>query len=188
MSIALAQTKNQMLVVDHARRRDRFHFARQEERLRIAVSKRLQHLVPAQELNVELGKRQLVVELQARLQGFLRQQFGSRSAKRFSKQMELLFAQRHSGRHLVSAIFFKNGCAPTQGLNQIQSLDASATPLACSLFVKPHNNRGSMIFAGEARGDDAQHSGCQPRPPATMAASRAALKSASICSIAALKI
>src|SRR5207249_4101059 len=41
MAIALAQTKEQVLFVHHARRRNRLNFTRKEQRLRISVSKRL---------------------------------------------------------------------------------------------------------------------------------------------------
>ena len=47
MTIALAQTKKQMLFIHHARGRDRLDFTRKEQRLRIPVSKWLQHFVPA---------------------------------------------------------------------------------------------------------------------------------------------
>ena len=58
MTIPLAQTKDQMFFIRYARRRHRLHRAREEKRLRISVSKRLQHFVPAQKLDIDLRERQ----------------------------------------------------------------------------------------------------------------------------------
>src|SRR5437762_9880834 len=90
MTIALAQTKKQMLFIHHARGRDRLDFTRKEQRLRIPVSKWLQHLVPAQKIDVDLGERQLVVESQTRLQRFLREEYACGAATCLQKTIEFL--------------------------------------------------------------------------------------------------
>src|SRR5215469_7292880 len=72
MAIALTQTKDEMLVLHNSWRRDWLDLARKEPRLRVAVSKRLQHFVPVQKIDVDLRERQLMVELQTRLQRFIR--------------------------------------------------------------------------------------------------------------------
>src|SRR3984893_7041285 len=71
--IPLPDAQNKMLIVDHARRRDRMHLARQKQRLRISIAKRLQHFVPAQKIDIDVSQTELMIESQARLQIILRQ-------------------------------------------------------------------------------------------------------------------
>jgi hypothetical protein len=72
MTIALPQTKDEVFVVHHARRRDWRHIAREKERLRISISERLQHFMPAQEIDIDFAKPELVVQTQTGLQSFFR--------------------------------------------------------------------------------------------------------------------
>jgi hypothetical protein len=71
MIIPLTQPQDQMLLLYLLRRRNRFYVARNKEWLRISVTEWLQHLVPAEKIEVKLGKEQLVIDAQAGLQTFI---------------------------------------------------------------------------------------------------------------------
>src|SRR5947209_6491413 len=74
MVITLAETKDEMFFVHDARRRDGLDFARKEKRLRISISERLQHFVPAQKFDIDLSERELMIQSQAGLQCFFGKQ------------------------------------------------------------------------------------------------------------------
>ena len=64
-----------MFIIHHAWRRDGLEFAGKEQRLRVAVPKWLQHLVPVQQFDVDVGECQLVIEFQTRSQCFIGKEF-----------------------------------------------------------------------------------------------------------------
>src|SRR6266446_4009347 len=104
MVIALAKAEDQVLVLHHARRRDRLHFAREKKRLRISVAEWLQHLVPKEKIGIEFGKREFMVKSKPRLQIFIGQKLPRRATKRFREKVDILLLNRQSCRHLVPAV------------------------------------------------------------------------------------
>src|SRR5436190_11555318 len=111
MAITLTQTKDKMLVLHDSWGRDWLDFTCKKQRVRVAVSKRLQHFVPAQKLEADLGECQLVVESQTRLQRIFGKKLARGFTKCFSKAIEIFFAHCQSGRHFMSAEFFKKSAA-----------------------------------------------------------------------------
>jgi len=104
MAIALSQTKDEMLFVQHTRRCDWLDFTCKKQRLGIAVSKRLQHFMPTQEIDVDVRKRQFVVQSEAGLQGVFGKKFARGAAKRFGKTIEIFLAQRQSRSHFTGRV------------------------------------------------------------------------------------
>src|SRR5437763_16641861 len=100
-----------MLFIHYARGHDWLDFTCKEHRLRVSVSKWLQHFVPAQEFDVDLGECQLVVEFQTRLQRFIRKKLARGVIKSLGKHIEVFLAHCQSGRHFMSAEFFKKSAA-----------------------------------------------------------------------------
>src|SRR5207248_5094964 len=94
MVIALAQKQNQMFVIYHTRRRNRLDFARKKKRRRISVAKRLQHLVPAEKIEVEIGEGNLVIEPQTGLQTFIREQLARNPTELRGEYVDFLFINR----------------------------------------------------------------------------------------------
>src|SRR5437879_9890725 len=137
MAVTLLQTKDQMLFVHHARRCDWLDFTREEKRLRISISKRLQQFVPAQKFDIDVSERELMIQLQAGLQSFFGKKFARGAAKCFGKMIEIFLAYYQLGRHLVSAVFVEAVSATLQRFDQAQSLDASPATLADPLLVTP---------------------------------------------------
>jgi hypothetical protein len=149
MAIALTQTKDEMLFVDYPGRRDRLDLARKEKRLGISISKRLQHFVPALELYVDLGERQFMVQLHARLKSFFGKSFTRNFAKCFSKEVEIFLVQCKTRRHFVSAEFVESLRAAAQRFDEIQTLNASSASFADSILVKTNDNCGSMVSSSD---------------------------------------
>src|SRR6266446_4236823 len=100
----MATTEEQVLVIHHARRRDRLHFAREKKRLRISVAEWLQHLVPMEKIGIEFGKRQFMVKSKPWPQIFIGQKFSRHATKRFGEKVDILLLNRQSCRHLVPAV------------------------------------------------------------------------------------
>src|SRR5262249_38296707 len=119
MAIALAQTKDEMLFIQHTGRSDWLDFTRKKQWLRIAISKRLQHFMPAQEIDVHVRERQFMVQSQAGLQGVFGKKVARGAAKCFSKTIEIFFVQCQARSHFVSAEFFKQSAATLQRVNKI---------------------------------------------------------------------
>src|SRR5882724_1113911 len=147
MPITLTQTKDEMFFVYDTRRRDWLNFTRKKQRLRISISKRLQHFVPAQKIDVDVGERQLIVQSQARLQRFVGKNFARNVMKGLGKEIEIFFAHSKTGRHLMPAIFVEAIGATIQRFDQIQSFDASSAAFAHAVLVETDHNRGAMIFS-----------------------------------------
>src|SRR5206468_13036874 len=125
MAITLTQTKDEVLVVHDARRRHGLDFASKEKRLWISISKRLQHFVPTQKLDVDVRKCQLVVQAQRRLQRYFGKKLACDGAKCFGKAMKIFLATCESGSHSVSAVFVESASALSQSRHQVQSLHPS---------------------------------------------------------------
>src|SRR5215475_1917924 len=70
MAVTLTQTKDQMLFVHYARCCDRLDFAREEKRLGVSVSKRLQLFVPAEKMDIDVGEGEFMVQSHARSKSF----------------------------------------------------------------------------------------------------------------------
>jgi hypothetical protein len=68
MVVPLPQAQHEMFVFQHARLDRGLHFAREEHRLRIPGTERLQSFMPLEQVPVQLRQRQLVVEVDARLE------------------------------------------------------------------------------------------------------------------------
>src|SRR6266481_2616932 len=150
MAITLTQTKDKMFFLYDAWRRDWLDLARKEKWLRISISKRLQHFVPAQKFDVDVSERELVIQSQAGLQSFLRKKLARGAPKRFGKTIEIFLPHRQPGRHFVSAIFVEAVSATIQRFDQVQSFDASSTSFPRAVLVEPDHNHGPMIFSNEA--------------------------------------
>ena len=157
MAITLTQTKDEVLVVHDARRRHGLDFASKEKRLWISISKRLQHFVPTQKLDIDVRKCQLVVQAQRRLQRFFGKKLACDGAKCFGKAMKIFLAHCESGCHFVSAVFVEAVSAMSQRRDHVQSFDASSASLADSVLVETDHNCWSMIFSDNSRRHDAKH-------------------------------
>ena len=153
---------------EHSRRRDRLDFARKEKRLRISISERLQHFVPAQKIDIDLGERQLMIESQARLQMLHQKEARARHAKCFGKAIEIFLAQRKPAAISCPPNFSSVSAQRVQRFDQVQSFDASSASLADAVLVETDHNCGPMIFASNPRRHDAQHA----RMPAARARPR----------------
>src|ERR1700730_19016238 len=117
MVIALAKAEDQVLLIHHARRRDRLHFAREKKRLRISIAEWLQHLVPMEKIEIEFGKHEFMVKSKPRLQIFIGQKFPRRATKRFRKKVDILLLNSQSCRHLVPPVLLDLGRASAQSLD-----------------------------------------------------------------------
>src|SRR5207244_10656439 len=104
MAITLTQTKDKMFFLYNAWRRDWLDFARKEKRLRISISKRLQHFVPAQKFDVDVSERELVIQSQAGLQSFFRKKLARSAPKCFGKTLESFIPHAQPPRRLVSTV------------------------------------------------------------------------------------
>src|SRR5437899_12697418 len=103
--------------------------------------------MPTQEIDVDVRKRQFVVQSKAGLQGVFGKKVARGAAKRFGKTIEIFLAQRQSRSHFVSAEFFKQSAATLQRVNEIQPFDASSASLPHAVVIETDHNRGPMIFA-----------------------------------------
>jgi hypothetical protein len=108
MTIALTQTKDEMLFVDYPGKCDRLDLARKEKRLEISVSKWLQHFVPPQKIYIDLRECQLMVQSHARSKSFFRKNFTCSFAKCFRKEVEIFLVQCKTRGHFVSAEFVES--------------------------------------------------------------------------------
>ena len=94
MIIALTEAQNEMLVVHDAWHRDGLHFTREKKRRGIPVAEWLEHLVPLKKISIEVGKRQLVIKAQTRLQRFIRQKLTCHATKRLRERIDIFFKNR----------------------------------------------------------------------------------------------
>ena len=117
MVIALAKAEDQVLLIHHARRRDRLHFAREKKRLRISVAEWLQHLVPVEKIEIQFGEREFMVKSKPRPQIFIRQKFPRHATKRFGEKVDILLVNRQSCRHFVPAVLVDLARASGQSLD-----------------------------------------------------------------------
>jgi hypothetical protein len=92
MTIALPQTKDEMLLVHDSRRRDWRHITRQKNRLPISISERLQHFMPVQEIDVDFVEPKLVIQMEAALLRLFGKQLARSVTKLFGKRAEFFLA------------------------------------------------------------------------------------------------
>jgi hypothetical protein len=74
-----------MFVVENARWRGRSHTAREEQRLRVPVSKRLQHLMPVKEFQIQFIKAKFMIESKVRFKIFVRKRLPGSRLERFGE-------------------------------------------------------------------------------------------------------
>src|ERR1700693_333861 len=154
-----------MVFTNNPRRDRRIYPTREKERLGIAVAKRLKHFVPTQEIEIQFGKTNLVIESKSRLQIVVRQKLTGDSAELLRKKIDILFMNRQTGSHFVSAVFLELALAMTQRLYQVKTLDAATASFAESILVKTNHDCRAMILVHNPRRHDAKHAGMPAARP-----------------------
>src|SRR6267378_645736 len=139
-----------MFFADNAGSSDRFNAPRKKNRLGVPVAKRSQHFVPAEKIEVQLREGDLVIELQARLQIFIRQKFAGRSTELFREKIDILLLDGQARGHFVSAVLVDLVRASSQCLDQIKAFNATATSFTDASFVKTDDNCRPMMFVRDA--------------------------------------
>src|SRR5207247_9037202 len=125
-----SKTKDEVLVLHDARRRHELDLQSKKKRLWISISKRLQHFVPTQKLDIDVRKCQLLVQAQRRFQRFFRKKLACDGAKCFGKAMKIFLAQCESGCHFVSAVFVVAVSDMSQRRDIVQLFAASSSTIA----------------------------------------------------------
>src|SRR6266478_8473318 len=77
---------------------------RKKKGLWVAITKRLQHFVPPQKIEVQLRETDLMIEPQPRLQILIGQKVARNLTELFREKIEILFLNRKSCGHFVSAV------------------------------------------------------------------------------------
>src|SRR5947209_7948489 len=154
MMISLAQSQLEMLFADNAGRSNRFDFSRKKHWLRISVAEGLQHFVPTEKIEIQFAKIELVIDLQSRLQIFIRQKLARDLPKLFGEKIDILLLNRQACRHFVTAVFVDLVRAAAQRRDEIEAFDAPAASLANTAFIKADDNCRPMKFVRDPRSDD----------------------------------
>src|SRR5204862_5560636 len=103
----LAQAKKKMFVLQDPRRYGRFDCAREKQGLLVAAAKRLQHLIPAKQVAVEIGKREFVIEIQTWLQSLIRKTFACPLSEGIAKGGKMFVPYSQARCHLVPTKFLQ---------------------------------------------------------------------------------
>src|SRR5438876_12424132 len=105
--VLLPQVKNKMFILQDPRCDGRFDRTCEKHRLQIAAAKRLQDLVPAKQLGVEIGEREFVIEMQTRFQILIRKTFACPLSEGVAKGSKMFFPHSQARGHFVSTKFLQ---------------------------------------------------------------------------------
>src|SRR5207302_7047726 len=154
MITSLAQSQLKMFFADNSGRSNRFDFSRKKQRLRISVAEWLEHFVPAEKIEIQFAKIDLVINLQSRLQIFIRQKLARDLPKLLGEKIDILLLNRQACRHFVTAVFVDLVGAATQRRNEIEAFDAATASFADTAFIKTNDDRRPMKFVRDPRCND----------------------------------
>src|SRR6266481_9826423 len=139
-----------MFFAHNAGHGDRLDATRKKKGLWVAITKRLQHFVPPQKIEVQLRETDLMIESQPRLQILFGQKVTRYLMELFREKIEILFLNGKPGGHFVSAVLVDLVRASRQCLHQIEAFNAAAASFPDAILVKTNHNCGPMIFVSDA--------------------------------------
>src|SRR5450432_186932 len=139
--IVLPQPKEQMFVLKFSRRSHALDISRTKKRLRIAISKRLEQFVPAQQIKINFCEAQLVINSKARPQLLLGEHVARGLFESFPERGKFSLTDREARRHFVATELLQEFRASTQCQHERKPFDASSASLPCSVLIKTHHNR-----------------------------------------------
>src|SRR6266566_8374213 len=135
-----------MFFAHNAGHGDRLDAAGKKKGLWVAITKRLQHFVPPQKIEVQLRETDLMIEPQPRVQILIGQKVTRYLMELFREKIEIPLLNGKSCGHFVSAVLVDLVRASTQCLHQIETFDAAAAPFSDAIRIKTYHNRGPMVL------------------------------------------
>ena len=107
----------------------------------------------------EVGNIDEGVEFDARLEVLGLQAAAGGFDEPLPEGREIFFVDAQAGCHVVTAEWAEQVGAVGERFDQRQSLDAASAAVTVARLVKAYDNGGPVVFAAEARGDDADDAG-----------------------------
>ena len=157
LMVALAKHEAQVLVLHVEGRAAQANPARDEHRLRVAVSERLEQLVARQEIQGELREGDLRIIGQSRHPLLLAAVFQNVFREVFLEIRHVLLPDREAGGHRVTAARNQVAGAGADRLDQRYAGDRAARALADAVFVNRDHKGGLVVLPHQTRGYDADH-------------------------------
>src|SRR2546421_11495827 len=145
-----------MFFTDHARGGRRFDAASKEKRLPVPIAKWLKHFVPTKKIEIQFREIELVIDVQSRLQIFIRQRCACHLSKFFREKIDIRLLNCEPGGHLMSPVLVDLFRAKSQRLHQIKTFNAAAATLSDAAFIKSDHNRWAMKLVRDPGSDDAE--------------------------------
>src|SRR5438045_9578490 len=128
-----------MFFAHNAGHGDRLDAAGKKKGLWVAITKRLQHFVPPQKIEVQLRETDLMIEPQPRLQILIGQKVTRYLMELFREKIEILFLNRKPCGHFVSAVLVDLVRSSTQCLRESACFGAGAATFSGSILMKCFN-------------------------------------------------
>ena len=155
--VALAESEAQVLVLHVEGRAAKTYSARDEHRLWVAVSERLEQLVARQEIQGKLREGDLRIISQPRHPFLLAAVFQNIFREVFPEIRHVLLPDREACCHRVTAACDEIAGAGADCLDERYPGDGATRALADAVFIDRDHEGGFVILPHQPRGDDADH-------------------------------
>src|ERR1051326_5097847 len=155
--ILLPQYERQMIFADKAWSQNLFDSSREEQRLWITIAEWLEHFVPAQKIEIQFRKTDLVVDTKPWLQIFIGQPLTRDGTELIREKIDILFPNGETSGHFVSAVLVQLFGAKCERVHEVQSLDTAPASFTHAIIINADDDRWPVIFMRNSRGHNSEH-------------------------------